>query len=324
MTFLLPYDSLPPMHTQIHTYWHYLERGSQVDVIAPGYGCSPEILLKAKTFLESLGLVANIPETLLGEDPFCSHNDEERLKHLQEAVLSPHSRAIWCIRGGYGSGRLIPALAKMAVPDKVKLLIGFSDITALHIFFQQHFGWSTLHAGVLSQFCSKTLEDAAVNEIQEILFGKKKELVFSSLIPLNVAAEKEDVISAPLTGGNLSLIQTSIGTSWQLEGEGKMVLIEDVGERGYRIDRMLEHIRQSSLLEGVRAIIVGDITDDEEKDGSRLGVVAIRRFAASLSIPVVQCPNIGHGVFNHPLPLGTESSLYLGASPSLVCQTGGC
>lgn len=304
-------------------HWHYLQQGDQVDIIAPGYGCPPEMLLAAKVFLESIGLVARVPEVMFGEDPFCSHKDEERLRHLYEALANPHSKALWCIRGGYGSARLISGLNKLPIPQYVKLLIGFSDITALHLFVQQHYGWPTLHAGVLSQFCGRKPEDATVKAINAILYGAEKELLFEALVPLNAAAAEPRAIVATVTGGNLSLIQTSIGTSWQLEGKGKIMVIEEVGERGYRIDRMLTHISQSVLLEEVQAVMIGDITEDDEKDGRRLGDIAVMRFAESCAVPVLRCPGIGHGVLNHPLPLGTDVTLTLGISPSLQCNTGG-
>ncbi len=307
----------------MNTYWHFLQNGDEVDIIAPGYGCAPEMLQKAVAFLASLGLVAHMPEGLLGEDPFSAHSDEARLQHVMNALNNPRSKAIWCLRGGYGSARLLPALLQMAPPEQVKLLIGFSDITALHLLFLQHFGWPTLHAGILTAFCHKTPDDDAVQTMLSLLHGTTKTLHFPTLLPLNDAAKEPRTIHSTITGGNLSLLQTSIGTAWQLQSKGKILLIEEVGERGYRIDRMLMHLTQASLFDGVEAVLIGDIIGDEEKDGRSLGQVAIARFAASTTLPVLHCPGIGHGTLNHPLAFGTDTTLILGNTPSLYAVTGG-
>lgn len=306
----------------MHTHWHYLAPGDMIEIIAPGYGCSPEMLVAVREAIEQLGFRAHIPKNLLGDDPFCSHNDDERLGHLHAALMNPESKALWCIRGGYGSARLIPPLATLPVNSRAKLLIGFSDITALHLFFTQHYGWPTLHAEVLLRLVGKPGGERGLAEIRDILLGEEKQVAFN-LLPLNEAALKAGTVTSSVTGGNLSLIQTSIATGWQLKGKGKILMIEEVDERGYRIDRMLEHCMQAGIIEGIDALIIGDMIGGEERDGRPLGEIALRRFAEALPVPVLKCPGIGHGAINRPLPFGAPAVLALGKQPTLTCETGG-
>jgi muramoyltetrapeptide carboxypeptidase len=302
--------------------WPALKAGDIIEIVAPGFGCAPEIVTKSAEFVRSLGYVPRVPQDILGEDTFSSNTDEYRFNHLKNALLAEDSRAIWCIKGGYGSPRLIPYLETLTPPKQCKLMIGFSDITAIHLFLQQRWGWSSLHAKMLFVFCREKIDQPAIDELVPLLSGERKEVRYSGLEPLNEAAKTRRVIHGVVTGGNLSLLQVSIGTTWQLESAGKILFIEEIGERGYRIDRKLEHMRQAGLFKDVPAIVIGDMTEGQEPDGRILVEDAILRFAASTPIPVMRVRGIGHDVINHPLPLGTASELVLGTEGSLQCLAG--
>jgi muramoyltetrapeptide carboxypeptidase len=122
----------------------WLELGEIVDVVAPSSKCHPSVIEKFKTILTSWGLQCRIPDDLFGDSLLYANSDEKRFAHLQNAILSADSRVIWCLLGGYGSTRLMPMLRQIKPPKQPKLLIGFSDITALHIFLQGQWDWPTL------------------------------------------------------------------------------------------------------------------------------------------------------------------------------------
>ena len=303
--------------------WKVLKPGDIIDIIAPGFGCDPDIITKSQEFIRSLGYVPRVPHDLLGQDEFCSNTDDYRFQHLQTALLAEDSAAIWSIKGGYGSPRLIPYLQTVTAPKHTKLLIGFSDLTAIHLFLQQQWGWSSLHAKMLFVFCREKIDQPAIDELQVLLSGKQHKVRYTDLEALNSFAEEQHSIDTVITGGNLCLLEASIGTSWQLDSAGKILFIEEVGERGYRVDRELEHLRQAGLFDDTLAIIFGDMTEGQEPDGSFLVDDAIHRFARSVNFPVVRIKGIGHDVINHPLPLGTETKLQLGDTITLTCKSGG-
>jgi muramoyltetrapeptide carboxypeptidase len=155
--------------------------------------------------------------------------------------------------------------------------------------------------------------------LHAILF-EEKEVRFTGLKALNKAALDEGSIKASTTGGNLCLVQAGIGTIWQLDGKNKIILLEEVGERGYRIDRMFEHMQQASLFKEAAALVLGDFSGGLEPDGSSLVDKTLKRFAKSCPFPVVQIKGIGHEYSNFPIPLGTMSTLTLGRNIQLHCS----
>jgi muramoyltetrapeptide carboxypeptidase len=301
--------------------WQPLQRGDKVAIVAPSARYSGNNLNKLKEILARWQLIAIIPENLQGNDMLCANTDELRWQHLQNALLDDTIKAIWCLRGGYGSTRLIPKLLQLPPPKAAKLFIGFSDITALHIVLQQHWHWATLHAPLAGQLADDAIPEEVLTELQQIMFGKRRELNFY-LIAMNTAAQQTMQLEGILTGGNLCLITSSLATPWQINAQDKILLLEDVGERGYRIDRMLVQLEQAGIFNQVKAIILGDFTGGLEADGTSTIPHVLERFAANCQVPVVNCPGIGHDKINHPIALGTQAYLQLGDKPSLSCTTG--
>lgn len=302
--------------------WQYLKAGDSVDIIAPA-SHSPDLKLsEGLGWLTSLGLIPRVPHDLIDPDIFFASSLKQQLAHFKEALYSD-SKAIWCLRGGYGSMRLIPYLEKMKPPKKAKLLIGFSDITSLHLYLNQKWKWPTLHGRTISQLgINHHSQDR--EELIEILFGRKKKKSFDQLKPLNPYAEKERTIKGKLVGGNLRILQSSLGTDWELEAKGKIVFVEDVSERGYSVDRMFEQLHQAKILhKGVKALIFGDFTAGDEKNGENHIHYAFQRFAQRVNYPVLMGLPCGHGEENFALPFNTKCELILGSNSHLICDYGG-
>src|ERR1700692_4112840 len=131
--------------------WPVLQKGDLIDVIAPGFGVTPEQVVGAHDFLLKWGLKPRIPVDLIQKHFLHANSDEKRFGFLQKALRAKDSKVIWCLRGGYGSNRLLPRLDQMRKPAQKKLLIGISDVTSLHIYFEQKWGWSGLHAPLLDR-----------------------------------------------------------------------------------------------------------------------------------------------------------------------------
>lgn len=290
-----------------------IKPGDSVEIIAPASRCTDKALADLKALLTSWQLNCIVDENIFGKDILCANTDEMRFHLLKNALLRPETKAVICARGGYGSMRLIPELVKVKQPSNAKLFVGMSDITALHLFLQQQWQWPVLHAA-LSQD-KFTAESIAA--VKSVLFGETKKIAFQG-IPLNASAEKNHEIDAIITGGNLCILQTSIGTDWQIDAKDKIIFIEEVGERGYRVDRMLQQLRQANLLKKVKAIILGDFTKSEEANGTSLVKPVLERFAKECNIPVVQITGVGHGATNFPLALGVKANLCLGKIPCLT------
>ncbi len=304
--------------------WLPLQPGDIVDVVSPGFAPSDEELENGVRFLESWGLVPRLPKNLLGKDILCSNRDEVRFLHLKEALYAPDSKAIWCLRGGYGSLRLIPHLLKLKKPrSRPKLFVGLSDITTLHTFLNQMWGWPTVHGPLLDRLGRKAALPKYERELKKFVFGEMDTIRFSNLKALNDAAKREGVVRGRVSGGNLIVLQSSLGTNAPWRTDGRILFFEDVGERGYRVDRVLEQFTQAGLFKRAKAVVFGQFTKSRERDGRDLVPLVIRRFAESMNIPVFSGLPSGHDVVQRPVPFETPSLLRLGKRGELQCETGG-
>jgi muramoyltetrapeptide carboxypeptidase len=308
--------------TQNNLRWRSLRPNDTVDIVAPASGSSLDKLDQGLAWLQELSLRPRYPEKLINTDLFFAAPIEEQWESFKSALYS-EAKVIWCLRGGYGSMRLIPLLEKLTPPIHPKLLIGFSDITALHLFFNQKWNWPTLHGRTISQLSPDGPKSDEHLQLIDLLFGNIQEVQFSNLIPLNQAARKPQLIQSTVIGGNLRLLQSSLGTSWELKPQGKILFIEDVSERGYSVDRMLEQLFQANIIhQDLDALIIGDFTEGLEKNGDNLVPHALQRFAERVNYPVLMGMPCGHGKeINAPLPFQTRATLEIGMHYRLTCQT---
>lgn len=302
--------------------WTALKKGDTIDVVAPGFAPRPEEVEGAFRYLREQGYVPRAPKDLIENHFLHANNDSKRFLHLKQALLARDSAAVWCLRGGYGSNRLLPALSKVKKPSLVKPLIGISDISSLHVFLSQKWGWPTLHGSLLDRLGQGKVPDFVERELWDVLEARQSKIRFENLIPMNTAAQKKRRIKASVVGGNLVTLQSTIGTPWQLKTAGHFLFIEDLGERGYRVDRILEHFRQAGLFKSCRGLLIGEFLGGAEPQGPALWPEVFERWAADLKIPVLRGLPAGHGDVQRVVPLSTVARLELGASPCLEIDSG--
>lgn len=296
-----------------------------IRLIAPASGTDPIKIEQIRSFNH---LNIQVPDNLMEENiAYHSNSDEVRYQQLKEALLDKSKKTvIWTLRGGYGTARLIDKLEKLPMPKQEKIFVGHSDITALHLFLTQRWNWKTIHGSGLAELVNPGKDPQNLQKIADIIAKKVKVAKLTGLKPINAAAQKlipvskqgakqgsklkpvkTQKISGRLTGGNLSIIQTSLGTPWQIKTAGKIVFLEDTGEKGYRIDRTFNHLRQAGLFKKAKAIILGDFTSPQDEHVE----TAIKRFAAELNIPVFKTEQFGHGKVNYPLLYQAKSEIVL-------------
>jgi muramoyltetrapeptide carboxypeptidase len=288
--------------------WQPLKAGDIVDVISPGSSSRPEDVELGIELLRDWGLKPRLDENNFSPHPFHSNEDEVRWKILKKALAAKDSKVIWCLRGGYGANRLLPLLSKMKKPAVSKLVVGYSDITSLHLYLGNKWKWTCLHGPLLETLIGGRLSPAQIEETRRVLFGEQVDVSFR-LHPLNKAAEKIKKAQAPVRGGNMVVIASALGTKFQPSFKDQFLILEEVGERGYRIDRLFTQMEQSGVLQGCKGIFLGDFLYGDEKDGSNFVSYALERFAAGSKIPVFRGLQSGHGAWNRPVFLGPRASL---------------
>jgi muramoyltetrapeptide carboxypeptidase len=237
-----------------------LRSGDKIAIVAPSRKLLPEHLEKAIEILEGWRL-----EVILGKHVFSTTHsylagsDDERLHDLQAFVNDKSVAAIICGRGGYGSTRIVDALSFSALKKHPKWIIGFSDITAIHTRLMKE-GLHSIH-GIMPILFSKSDSVESVESIRKILFeGKCKIECAASRTNRNGSSVGQVV------GGNLSLIVDSLGTKTEIDTNEKILLIEEIDEYNYKLDRMMTQLRRAGKLSNLNGLIVGHMTDIKDSD----------------------------------------------------------
>ena len=269
-----------------------------ITFIEPASGISPE---ERDTLRKQLHI--NLPEKAPSTVPYCAGDETARYDELM-AALHQEKPYIWALRGGYGSLKLFHALASTPKPPREKIIIGYSDITFLHLFLGQKWGWHTIHGAMPIEILNKKKNNDNFSILLDILEKEKGTVTYKNLIPLNQAAKNAHTIDAVLIGGNLTIISHSLGTPWQLNAANKILFLEDNNNKGYALDRYFIHLEQSGALKDIKAILLGTLMHTDEH-----GDYAVHDFVKNTSIPCYSANFIGHGDNNYPLPLGFATQI---------------
>ncbi|MES2803087.1 MAG: LD-carboxypeptidase [Bdellovibrionota bacterium] len=299
----------------------YLQPGDIVDVVAPASACSEEHLKLGVKWIESLGFKPRYNPHILQPDLYLSNSDEFRFKDLKNALYAKDSKAIWCLRGGYGSFRLWPEMLKLSKKTAPKLFIGLSDITSVHQFLNQKWQWPTLHASLLDRVGQNKLPAGNEKELVDVITGQLDAVEYMNLVPMNDLASSKKVIKGTVCGGNLCTFVVSVGTKLQPKYQKKdkvILFFEDIGERGYKVDRFLQHLTQAGIFNNVAAIVFGDFVDGLESSGQSLVQETLSRFAKQCKVPVFSGVETGHAVIQRPLFFNTSAVLTCGKNPNMI------
>ncbi len=295
-----------------------LKRGDVVRIVAPSSPFDAEPFEKGLAVLQDrLGLRARFREDLFARHEYLAGDDVRRLAEWHEATSDPEARAVWCARGGYGAMRLLPRLEVARAFHPAKVVVGFSDITALHAVLNRA-GLVTVHGPVVTQL--SRLGPESLDHLEGLLFGGTPPIADRrALTPppgrgvVAGAVIRPGMASGPLLGGSLTVLSHLCGTPWQPRLAGAVVFLEDVAERPYRIDRMLTQLRLSGALDRVAGICLGQFTNCD--DASLTGLEVARRVAWELGVPAVEGVPAGHEDVNLALPFGSVVTVVAPRTP---------
>lgn len=287
----------------------FLKKGDIIDIVAPASSCTVEELNHAVSWIEQQGYKARVPVDLLQPLDYLANTDKKRFTVLKNALTSKSSKVVWCLRGGYGSIRLVPDLLKLKkVPQK--FFIGLSDITIIHQFLNQKWNWRTIHGPILSRTMSERKRENDYKEIFSLLSGQTDHLDFSNLEPINKAAKQtKKNISSKIMGGNLATFCSMLGTPLSPKVNNHFLFFEDISERGYKIDRMLNQLDQAGIFKKCKGVFFGDIINSEEANGRNLVWSTVEAFFKDKKIPVFKGVESDHSEKQRPLFLNSKAEL---------------
>ena len=277
-----------------------LRQGDKIGVISPAGPVSESELQPGLSLIESSGFRVRLGSHVYNSQGYLAGKDEARLEDLHAMFQDQEIKAIFCARGGYGSLRLLDNIHYDLIKENPKILVGYSDITALLMAIHRKTGLVTFHGPMIRELTAKDqsnwenlLRLLSSNQPTELSLTEGTELV-------------QGQATGPLMGGNLSLICHLIGTDFLPSLDGCILFVEEKGEALYRLDRMLTHLSLTNQLKGVSGLIAGRFEGCGEMSAINQLLMDI---ALDLDIPLIAGVPVGHGQKNVALPLGIQAEL---------------
>jgi muramoyltetrapeptide carboxypeptidase len=292
----------------------FLKKGDLVALVTPaGHLKDEKPVLAAEKLLESWGLNTTRGKHLLNKNNYLSGTDKERLQDLQEALDNPKIKAIWAVRGGYGTMRILPKLNFDLFKKHPKWIIGFSDITALHN--KLHLlNYKSLHALMPVQLLDSEFSTKAINSLHYALFGEPLEII----VPASKNNKTGSAVGM-LVGGNLSILESLLGTPYQINPKEKILFLEEVGEPLYKIDRLLTSLKLAGYFKRIQGLVIGGFTEiEKENNDSKVYQKMILEMVKEYDYPVIFDIPAGHINTNHTLVLGEKVTLNVGEFVSCI------
>ena len=295
----------------------YLRPGALIGITCPSGYVSEERVAYAVTVLERWGFRVKKGATIGTEFHYFSGDDAHRLADLQDMIDDPEVDALLMGRGGYGMSRIIDGLDLTNFRNKPKWLCGFSDITVLHNHVQALYGIPSLHSPMCGHFKPETENEDYLHSLLRALTGQP--LVYHAThSAYNRAGTAEGIV----TGGNLSLLVHLTGSVSEVDTNGKILFIEDLGEHLYAVDRMLMHLKRAGKMAGLKALIVGGFTDmeDTERPFGQTIEQIIWDKVKEYNYPVCFNFPVGHQDINYTLTLGMQHLLLVAPNGSVLTK----
>lgn len=300
-----------------------LKAGDLVALAATARKVSPGEVEASVRLLESWGLRVAVPEGLFEADNQMAGSDARRAERFQKLIDDREVRAIICARGGYGTVRMIDRVDFAPLARCPKWVVGYSDVTVLHSHIGRHCGIPTLHATMPLNVPADACRTAypATESLRQMLFEGK---AYYEFVNEGVVVNRQGCCTAPVVGGNLSVLYSLLGSASDIDTEDRILLLEDLDEYLYHIDRMMMALRRAGKLQGLRGLLVGAMSDmhDNAVPFGRTAEEIVRDAVADYGYPVAFNCLFGHiGTENRALPLGVETKVRV-ASDSVAIDVG--
>ena len=298
----------------------FLQAGDTVGLIAPAYHPCPAQWEPVVPLLQSWGLQVVTGNSIHLQDGIFAGNDLQRLDDLVTMMCHPKIKAIFCARGGYGSVRLLAGLERHSPAFTPKWLVGYSDVTVLASYLVNRLHWQCIHGTMPIDLAGEqsTGSEQSWKYLHSLLFGQMAAYTLPAH-DLNRCGK----VTAPLIGGNLSVMYSLNATPYQWPTNGCVLFIEDVNEKLYHLDRMMTNLRIGGQLSKLKGLLVGAMTGmrDSEPSFGKTAYEIIADHIADYDYPVVFEFPAGHAGINYPLMLGANVSLHVTGQIVMAEQT---
>ncbi|WP_160691752.1 LD-carboxypeptidase [Clostridium sp. C2-6-12] len=288
-----------------------LEIGDKIALIGTSSPIAKDRLEPSIRAMEELGLKVVLGESVNGKHGFLSGSDKIRAKDINTMFQDKTIKGIFAIRGGYGASRLLDMLDYEMIKKNPKVFAGYSDVTVLHNVFNEKCKLITFHTPMASTEFYKGVDDYTMEYFKKNIFSHDPLGILKNPKGLEIKTLVGGKAKGRLVGGNLSIIASTMGTPYELDTKGKILLLEDVDETPYKIDRMLLQLKQCGKFKDAEGIILGSWTKCETKEGNNS--LSLMEIFEELIIPENK-PTIyniacGHCLPTISLPLGAKVNM---------------
>lgn len=285
-----------------------LKKGDTIGLIGPSSPTPPERIKPAIEAMENLGLNVVLGESCYATHGYLSGNDKLRAKDINTMFQNPLISGVFSIRGGYGSARILPLLDFQMIKSNPKIFAGYSDVTALHIAFNQICNMVTFHSPMPSTELYKYVDSYTMDYYINNIFSEKTLGLIKNPEDIDLKTLVKGESEGILIGGNLSLIVASIGTKYEIDTKGKILFIEEVDEEPYRIDRMLLQLKEAGKIKEAEGIILGAWTNCNAKEPEKsLTLMEIfKELIVPENKPTIYNFQCGHCLPTATIPLGSR------------------
>jgi muramoyltetrapeptide carboxypeptidase len=291
----------------------YLQKGDTVAIVATARKNIDDNLKPAIDLLKSWGLEVKVGSTIGLDVNQLAGTDEQRAKDFQDQLDNPNIKMIWCVRGGYGTVRMLDLLDFTKFKQHPKWSVGFSDVTVLHSHLNT-MGYKSIH-GIMPVTVARA-STAAKESMKVALFGHER-LEYDILPhPMNKMGKAQ----GELVGGNLSILYSLFGSASAIDCNDKILFIEDLDEYLYHIDRMMMNLKRNGCLESIKGILVGGMTKMKDNDipWGKDALQIIEDVTKKYNIPIVYNFPAGHIQDNRALPFGSQVTLDVNSECSKI------
>ncbi|MFZ2634796.1 MAG: LD-carboxypeptidase [Rectinemataceae bacterium] len=287
---------------------HALKRGDRISLIAPsGAAADPDRAVSAARALRSLGFDVAVAPGCTQAYGYLAGSDAQRASDFQAAFADPETRGVVCLKGGYGTPRMLDRIDWSVVARNPKPFAGYSDITGLHLAIARTCGFPSFHAPMPSSDMLPDFDPDSRASFLRALCATEPLGVFVNPDGAEISALRGGRAEGVLAGGNLSLVAACMGTPWELDARGKILFFEDIDEAPYRVDRMLTQLRLAGKFDDCAGIVLGAWTNCVAPEGRR--TLSLERVFDDIfprDKPVLAGLQVGHCAPTLTLPLGVR------------------
>ncbi len=290
-----------------------LKKGDLIGLVTPGSSVSKEQLEGAVNKLQALGFRTTYNESVLSEYGYFAGRDQERADELMEMFTRKDIDGIWCVRGGYGSIRILELLDYDLIRKNPKVFIGYSDITAIITAIYEETGLVTFHGPVgissFSKFSIKSIEKVLMDPKTTYSYPYRREKKTKDNPEFDRYTITGGLAEGILTGGNISVLDSMIGSRFEPDFKDKLVYLEDIEEKTYRVDKMVFHLLSGTNMKEAAGIVMGAMGDCNINDEPRLSLkTALDDLLKPLGIPVAYGLSFGHISRMITIPTGIRAA----------------